>query len=82
LAKRRVMFSFSSTLDAQALILEFGKQFNLKTNHEQAKIAEDTEWIELEVEAEDEDIDEALTWAISRGVRVEELSQEANSVKK
>ncbi len=76
MARRRLMLSFSSDINVQALILEFGEQFNLKTGTEQLKAAEDTDWIELEVEGEDQKIDEAISWAISRGIRAETLSQE------
>ena len=67
------MLNFSSGVGAQAIIIGFEEQFNLKINHEPPEIAEDMAWIELELEGTDEDINEALTWAISRGVRAEEL---------
>lgn len=75
MAKRQLMFSFSSEVSAQAVIIELGQQFNLKVNIE-PEITEDVDWIELELEGEDQDIDEAITWAISKGVRVETLSSE------
>ncbi len=67
------MLNFSSGIGAQAIIIGFEEQFNLKISHKPPEIAEDMAWIELELEGIDEDIDEALTWAISRGVRAEEL---------
>ena len=73
MSKRRVMLNFSSDIGAQALIIGFEEQFNLKISHTPAEIAEDMAWIELEFEGTDEDIDQALNWAVSRGVRTEEL---------
>lgn len=75
MAKRQLMFSFSSEVSAQAVIIELGQQFNLKVNIE-PEITEDVDWIELELEGEDQDIDEAISWAISKGVRVETLKSE------
>ena len=67
------MLNFSSDIGAQAIIIGFEEQFNLKIIHKPPEIVEDMAWIELEFEGTDEDIDQALTWAVSRGVRAEEL---------
>ena len=71
--KRRIMLSFSSDIDPRSLLLELGKQFNLRVEHELPEKKENIAWLEIELEGESEAIKEALTWAISRGVRAEEL---------
>lgn len=73
MAKRRLILSFSSEISAQAIIFELTQQFKLNTSPDQLEITEDVDWIELELEGEEQDIDNALTWAISKGVRVETL---------
>ena len=71
MAKQKVMLSFASEAIAEPVIYTLGQQFNIVTNIRKAEIAEDTGWIILELEGEDKDIEEGLTWAISKGVRVE-----------
>ena len=71
MAKQKVMLSFASEAIAEPVIYTLGQQFNIVTNIRQAEIAEETGWIILELEGEDKDIEDGLTWAISKGVRVE-----------
>jgi hypothetical protein len=76
MAKRRVMFTFPTELLVEPITYNLGQQFNLVTNIRQAEITEDRGWIVLEIEGKDEDIEAGITWAISKGVRVEPAGEE------
>ena len=71
MAKRRVILTFASETIAEPIIYTIGQQFNLITNIRRANITEDRGWIELDLEGEDKDIEDGITWVTSKGVRVE-----------
>jgi len=50
------------------------QQFNLVTTIYQADLAEDRGWITLELDGEDKDIEEGIAWAMSKGIRVDTIS--------
>ena len=74
MTKRRVMFTFPAELHSEPVIHNIGQQFNLVTTLYQAELAEDRGWVILELEGEDEDIEAGVTWAMSKGVRVDTIS--------
>lgn len=76
MAKRRVMLTFLSEVVAEPITYNLGQQFNLITNIRQAELVEDRGWIVLELDGEDKDIEAGIAWAISKGVRVDQLSEE------
>lgn len=76
MAKRRVMLSFSAELLVEPITYNLGQQFNLVTNILRAEVTEEGGWLLLEFEGKDEDIEAGITWAISRGARVELGSDE------
>jgi len=70
MAKRRVMFTFTSELITEPIIYNLGQQFRLVTIIRRADLAEDRGYIVLELDGKEEDIEAGIAWAISRGVRV------------
>ena len=76
MAKRRVMLTFTPETIAEPIIHNVGQQFNVVTNIRRANMTEDRGWIELELDGEDNDIDEAIAWVISKGVRVDPIGDE------
>ena len=76
MAKRRVMFTFTSETISEAIIYNLGYQFNVVTNIRQAQVSEDEGWIVLELEGEGKDIEDGIAWVISKGVRVEPFGGE------
>ncbi len=72
MAKRRLTFTFTEEAIAQPIIYNLGQQFEVVTNIRQANITEDGGWIEVELEGENQNIEDGIAWAISRGVRVDE----------
>jgi len=75
-AKRRVIFTFTTEVSSEPIIYNIGQQFNLVTNIHRAEATEDRGWIEVELNGEDKDIEAGIAWAISRGVRVDPISDE------
>ena len=75
MAKRQVMLTFASGSVSEPIIYTLGQQFNIVTNIRQAELAEDRGWIILELNGKDKDIEAGLTWAISKGVRVDPVSK-------
>jgi len=75
-AKRRVIFTFTTEVSSEPIIYNIGQQFNLVTNIHRAEATEDRGWIEVELDGEDKDIEAGIAWAISRGVRVDPISDE------
>ena len=72
MAKRRVTLTFNDEEVAQPIIYNLGQQFKVVTNIRQANVTEDEGWIEVELEGENQNIEDGIAWAISRGVRVDE----------
>jgi len=76
MAKRRVIFTFPEELIRDPIIYNLGQQFNIVTNILQAEVTEERGWVILELVGADEDIEAGLTWVTSKGVRVEQVSDE------
>ena len=74
MVKRRLMLTFPEELLSEPIIYTISQQFNLVTNIRQADITEERGWIILEIDGKDEDIEAGITWAISKGVRVDTIS--------
>ena len=73
MAKRLVMLTFFQDIEfvAEPIIYTLSQQFNLATNILRANLTEDRGWALLELDGEEQDIESGITWAISRGIRVE-----------
>ncbi len=74
MTKRRVRFTFPVELHSEPVIYTIGQQFNLVTTIHQADLAEDRGWVALELDGEDKDIEDGIAWAMSKGVRVDTIS--------
>jgi len=73
--KKQVLFTFAAESAAEPIIYTLGQQFNIITNIRQAEMTEDRGWIKLELDGGDKEIEEGLAWAISRGVRVDPVTE-------
>jgi ABC-type methionine transport system ATPase subunit len=69
--KKKVTLTFPQELLLEPIIYNIGRQFNLVTNIHLADVTRDRGWLVLELEGDEKQIEEGLTWMISRGVRVE-----------
>jgi len=77
MAKRRLIFTFPEELIRDPIIYNLGQQFNIVTNILQAEVTEERSWVILELAGADEDIEAGITWVTSKGVRVEQVSDES-----
>ena len=80
MTKQRVMLTFTPETSAEPIIYNLGQQFNLVTNIRQADFRGDRGWIVVELDGQDRDIEAGITWVISRGVRVDPVSDEATEI--
>ena len=71
MVKRRVMFTFPQQLIKEPIIYTLSHQFKVVTNIRRADISEDKGWAVLELEGEEEEIEQGITWVTSKGVRVD-----------
>ena len=76
MAKRRVMFTFSSEVITEPIIYNLGQQFRLVTNIRRADLTEDRGYIILELDGKEEDVEAGIAWATSKGVRVNPANDE------
>jgi hypothetical protein len=70
------MLTFTSDIIGEAIVYSLGQQFNLVTNIRQAEIGESEGWAILDLDGEEKDIEEGITWLVSRGVRIEPINNE------
>ena len=80
MAKRRVMFTFSSEVMTEPIIYNLGQQFKLITNIRRADLTENRGWIVLELDGKEEDIEAGIAWATSKGVRVAPANDETTEI--
>ena len=74
MAKRQVMFTFPQELVREPIIYNLGQQFKVVTNIRQADITEAKGWVVLELEGEEKDIEQAIAWLTSKGIRVDPVT--------
>ena len=72
MSKRRVMFTFPQELIKEPIIFNLGQQFNVTSNIRRADVSEGKGWVVLEMEGKEEDIEQGIAWATSRGMRVDQ----------
>jgi len=75
MARRRIMLTLPRELHSEPIIYNIGQQFNLIIIIHQADLSEDRGWVILELEGKDEDIEDGITWATSKGARIETLGE-------
>ncbi len=71
MAKRQVMFTFPPQLVREPIIYNLGIKFKVIPNIRRADITEDKGWVVLELEGEEKDIEQAITWLTDKGIRVD-----------
>lgn len=76
MAKRQMIFSFPRELIREPIIYNLSQQFGIATNICRANVSEDEGWVVLEMEGKLEDIEQGIVWVISRGVRVEPVTDD------
>ena len=74
MAIRRVKFTFPQDLIKDPVIYEVGRKFKIVTNIRRADVRENTGWVVLELEGDDDEISKGLDWVAGTGVRVDPVS--------
>ena len=73
MSKRRVYLTYLGDDMKEPVVYELGQKFDIVTNIRGATIKEDIGLVTLELSGEEEEIDAALTWLESTGVKVEPI---------
>ncbi len=76
MAKKYVTFTYPQELIKEPIIHNLGLQFNIVTNILRADISPDRGWVALELEGDEIDIEQGISWVTSKGVRVGPAGEE------
>jgi ABC-type methionine transport system ATPase subunit len=71
MARLRVRLTFARELVTEPVIHEVGKRFEVVTNIRRADVTHDAGWVVLELTGEDAELERAVDFLTSRGVRVD-----------
>ena len=74
MVRKRVRFTFEGDLVKDPVIWQMGRDFAVVTNIRMADVEERYGWVVLEVGGEPEEIDRAIAWAETKGVRVDPIT--------
>ncbi len=74
MVKQYVMFTFPQERVREPIIYTLSQQYNVITNIRRADISEDSGWVVLELEGEESDIEQGISWVTSKGVRVDPVN--------
>lgn len=76
--KKQVTLTFPQELIREPIIYTLGEQFRVVTNIHSADVAEERGWVVLVLEGEEDDVEQGIAWAISRGVRVDVMDGDSS----
>ena len=76
MAKKKVLLTFPQSLVKEPIVWQIGRDFNVVTNIRGASISDDLAILAILLEGPPDQIDAALAWMLSRGVKVEQLEGE------
>jgi len=74
MGRLRVRLTFPENLISRPLIYELGHEFQVVTNIRRAHVEEEVGWVILELDGQDDEIENVLSWSRSQGVRVDPVS--------
>ena len=67
----RVRFTFPPRLIKEPIISDLGKKFDVTSSIRRADVSEEQGWVILELDGNDDEIERAIAWVESKGVRVD-----------
>ena len=76
MATRRVYLTYTESTIKEPLIYLLGQKYKVVTNIRGATISKDVGLVALELKGDDEEIEGALTWIASEGVKVEPIEKD------
>ena len=71
MGKRQVMFTFPEELVKEPIIYNLSHRFKVVTNIRRADVTENRGWVVLELEGDEGEIDQGISWVQGKGVRVD-----------
>lgn len=74
MAEKHVRLTFAPDLIKEPLIYELGREFAVITNVRMADVDAEVGWVVLGLEGDEDEIERALEWARSKGVRVDDAT--------
>ncbi len=74
MVKQYAMFTFPQDRVREPIIYTLSQQYSVVTNIRRADISVDSGWVVLELEGEESDIEQGISWVTSKGVRVDPVS--------
>ncbi len=74
MALRRIRLTFPETLIREPIIYQMGHEFQVITNIRMADVDERVGWVILELDGTDDEIERAIQWTESKGVRVDPVT--------
>ena len=74
LASRRVKITFPEVMVDRPLVYTLSHQFDIKTSIRRADVGAETGWVILELIGAEDEIERAVQWALSEGVRVDPIA--------
>ena len=74
MASKRIRLTFPETLIQEPIIYQMGHEFRVITNIRMADVDERVGWVILELNGADDEIQRAIDWAESKGVRVDPIT--------
>ena len=74
MVRKQVRFTFEGDLVKDPVIWQMGRDFAVVTNIRMADVEARYGWVILEIDGEPDEIDRAVAWAESKGVRVDPIT--------
>jgi ABC-type methionine transport system ATPase subunit len=71
--KKRVTFTIPQEMLMQPILYTMNKQYNVKTSIYMSEMSDKEGVLKLEMEGEEKQIDEAITWAMAKGIHVRQV---------
>ena len=73
MARTTVRLTFRGDTLNDPIIYRLGQEYKVVTNIRRADVAEDSGWVELDLDGEPAEVDRALEYCRSRGIGVQRL---------
>ena len=74
MSNRQVMLNFHENIVKEHIIYKMGNVFNVVNKIRRADVTENSGWVVLELDGEEEDIDQGLNWISGKGIRVDPVA--------
>ena len=72
--EKHVRLTFSPDLIKEPLIYQLGQEFQVITNIRMADVDAKVGWVVLGLEGDDSEVERALEWVRSKGVRIDDAT--------